>query len=87
MFNWLKRKKKCRNFFVSNPTHYPLNTQRNFIDFVKDHAHLTNVELANRILSITNKNVKAASVLDLVQTARKNLPKINLLRGVQNENY
>ena len=73
MFNWLKRKKKCRNLFVPNPTHYPLDTQRNFIDFVKDHVHLTNVELANKILSITNKNVKAASVLDLVQITRENL--------------
>ncbi len=74
MFNWLKRK-KTQELFVPNPTYYPLNTCQNFIDFVKDHTHLTNVELTNRVLSITNKKIKAANVLDLVQATRNSLPK------------
>ena len=72
MFNWLKRKKK-QVAYVPNPAHYPLDTYRNFIDFVKDHSHLTNVELTNRILSITNKTVKVASVLDIVLVTRGDL--------------
>ncbi|KKL57437.1 hypothetical protein LCGC14_2235390 [marine sediment metagenome] len=74
MFNWLKRKKKRKNFFIPNPAYYPLDTYQNFIDFVKDHSHLADIELTNRVLSITNKRIKMANVLDLVQITRANLP-------------
>ncbi len=71
---FIKQKK-----YTPDPEHYPLDTCRNFINFVKDHRHLTDIELANRVLSVTNKRIKAADVLDLVQTTRADLPKQNNL--------
>lgn len=68
-----KKTDELRNLCATDPAHYPLDTNRNFINFVKDHSHLTNVGLANRVLSITNKRVSAADVLDLVLVTRINL--------------
>ncbi len=68
----LRRKKKIK--CIPDPYHYPLDTCRNFIDFVKDHFHLTDTKLADRILSITNKKISAHDVYDLVQTTRAALP-------------
>ncbi len=66
MFGWLKRKKKVLN--------YPMDTRRNFYNYVKDHSHWTEGQLVNQILFLSNKNeAKSVSILDLVRVTRDEL--------------
>ncbi len=69
MFGWLKRKKK----FVPDPEHYPLGTCRDFYQFVKDNLNFTDAELVDKIYTLTTKDVKAATLFDLIRVTRDEL--------------
>ncbi len=68
MFGFLKRKK-----YVPDPEHYPLGTCRDFYQFVKDNLNLTDAGLVDKIYTLTTKDVKAATLFDLIQVTRNEL--------------
>ncbi len=69
MFNWLKRKKKL----ISNEF-YPLNTCRNFYNYVKDYPKLSDGKLADEMIFLSCKlSVNRADILDLIKVTRDEL--------------
>ena len=66
--SWVGRaaQKIRRKKFVPNPDHYPMDTNRHFYDFIVSHVHLTEGELANRVLSMSSKRSSKASLLDCI---------------------
>ncbi len=68
--SWTGRAAQRIKKFVPNPDHYPMDTSRHFYDFIVDHAHLTEGELVDRVLSMSSKKISKASLFDCIRVTR-----------------
>ncbi len=65
----IRRRKKIK----SNPDHYPLDTVRNFYNFIVDRPDFTDAELTDIILRTASKIVWTMDIVDLVKVTRDSI--------------